>query len=76
MALNYIFDIILGAGEFDTISRGHRGLHQRSDLAKMNELFDPKRQDILYLSPYLISLDTISKEKNEYVVSHETETQL
>ena len=76
MASNYIFDIILGAGEFDTISRGHRGLYQRSDLAKINELFDPKRQDILYLSPYLISLDSISKEKNEYVVSHGTETQL
>ena len=44
MALIYIFDMILSADEFDTISPGDRGLYQRSDLAKMNELFDPKRQ--------------------------------
>lgn len=43
MALIYVFDMILSADEFDTISLGHRRLYQRSDVAKINELFDPKR---------------------------------
>ena len=38
--------MILSANDFDTISPGHRGLYQQFDLAKMNELFDPKRQHI------------------------------
>ena len=38
MALIYIFDMILSADVFDTISAGQRGLCKRSDLAKMNEL--------------------------------------
>ena len=42
----YIFDMILRADEYGTISLGHRGLHQRSDVAIVNELFDPKRQHI------------------------------
>ena len=62
MAFIYIFSKILSADKFDTISPGHRSLFQRSNLAKMNELFDPKRQHITLLSPYLISLDSISKE--------------
>ena len=36
MGLIYIFDMILSADEFDTISPGHRGLYQLSDLAKIN----------------------------------------
>ena len=36
MGLIYIFDMILSADEFDTISPGHRGLYQLFDLAKMN----------------------------------------
>ena len=55
--------MILSVHEFDTISPGYRGLYQWSDLAKINELFDPKRQHISQLSPSLISLDSISKEK-------------
>ena len=46
MASIYIFDMVLSADEFDTISPGHRGLYQRFDLEKTNELFDPKRERI------------------------------
>ena len=46
MPLIYIFDMILSAEEFDTISPGHRGLYKQPDLAKMSELFDLKRQHI------------------------------
>ena len=46
MPMIYIFDMILSAEEFDTISPGHRGLYQRFDLEKTNKLFDPKRKRI------------------------------
>ena len=46
MVLIFIFDMILSADEFNTISPGHRGLYQQSDVAKVNELFDPKKQHI------------------------------
>ena len=46
MASIYIFDMVLSADEFDTISPGHRGLYQRFDLEKTNKLFDPKRKRI------------------------------
>ena len=46
MVLIYTFDMTLSDDEFDTISPGHRGLYQRFDLAKMNELFVPKTQHI------------------------------
>ena len=44
MALIYIFDITLSVDNFDAISPDHRGFYQRSNLAKMNELFDIKKQ--------------------------------
>ena len=44
MALIYIFDTILSADKFNTISLGHKDLYQRSDRKKSNELFDLKRQ--------------------------------
>ena len=46
MPMIYIFDMILSAEEFDTISPGHRGLYKQPDLAKMSGLFDLKRQHI------------------------------
>ena len=46
MPLIYIFDMILSAEKFDTISPGHRGLYKQPGLAKMSELFDLKWQHI------------------------------
>ena len=47
MTLIYISLIIWSADKSETILPSHRSLYQRSDLAEMNELFDPKRQHIL-----------------------------
>ena len=43
MASVSIFGVILRTDEFDTISADHRVLYQRSDLGKMNQLYDLKK---------------------------------